>query len=228
MEIKRLTLQTDKLQSMKEFYTNDLGFSLCGESPTSFRIQVGKSVLEFTNSNVVGKPYYHFALNIPSNQFQEAKTWLKRKQPLLLEDGEDEADFPFFPAHSCYFEDPAGNIVELIARYHVNPMSELPFSIDSILNISEIGLIVKDAPVVGEQLKKINLIKSDNAPITNATLSFMQDSKNGVFIILTGTGRRWLFSNKVSKVFPMKINMDNHYCLGIDGNNGFFMKINTD
>ncbi|WP_172954382.1 VOC family protein [Solibacillus sp. R5-41] len=223
MEIKLLTLQTDKLQSMKEFYTKHLGFSLCGDSPKSFRIQVGKSMLEFTNSNGAREPFYHFAMNIPSNQFQEAKAWLKEKKPLLLEDGEDEADFSFWPAHSCYFEDPAGNIVEFIARYNVTPTSELPFSNHSILNIGEIGLISHDAPMIGEQLKTINIVNSDDSPITNSKLSFMQESNNGVFIILAGPGRRWLFSEKKSKVFPMKIILDNQFCLGINEDQEFFM-----
>ena len=223
MEIKLLTLQTNKLETMKEFYTQHLGFSICGESPNGFQIQVGTSILEFTNENVAGEPYYHFAFNIPANQFQEAKEWLKGKTTLLLEDGEDEADFSFWPAHACYFEDPAGNIVELIARYNENPNSESPFSVNSILNISEIGLIVKDAPMVGEQLKEINIFDSDNDPITNSSLSFMQENNNGVFIILTSIGRRWLFSEKKSKIFPMKITLDKQLVIGVDEEHEFFI-----
>ncbi|HEY4544081.1 MAG TPA: VOC family protein, partial [Tissierellaceae bacterium] len=201
MEIRLLKLQTNKLKEMKEFYTENLGFTLCDESPNHFQIKVGTSILEFSNENVMGEPYYHFAFNIPSNQFREAKAWLKGKTTLLLEDGEDEADFSFWPAHACYFEDPAGNIGELIARYNESPVSQSPFSVHSILNISEIGLVVKDAPGVGKQLKDINIHQSDNDPITNSSLSFMQEKKNGIFIILTSKGRRWLFSQKKSKIF---------------------------
>ena len=224
MEIKLLTLQTNKLEVTKEFYTQQLGFSLCGESPNRFQIHVGKSILEFSNDKVAGEPYYHFAFNIPSNQFQEAKEWLKGKTTLLLEDGEDEADFSFWPAHACYFEDPAGNIVELIARYKQNPNSESSFSVKSILNISEIGLIVKDAPMVGEQFKEINIFDSDNDPVTNSSLNFMQDNNNGVFIILTSVDRRWLFSEKKSKIFPLKITFDKQLLIGVDDKHEFFIK----
>ncbi|WP_144460275.1 VOC family protein [Siminovitchia fortis] len=222
MEIKLLTLQTAQLETMKEFYTECLGFSLRGESPNAFQIQVGTSILEFIDENVAGTPYYHFAFNIPSNQFQEAKAWLKGKTTLLLEDGEDEADFSFWPAHACYFEDPSGNIVELIARYRENPMKESPFSVNHILNISEIGLVVKDAPKVGEQLKAINIFESDNEPITHSSLHFMQENKNGVFIILTSVGRRWLFSEKKSEIFPLKITLDKAV-LGVNEQNEFFI-----
>lgn len=173
---------------------------------------------------MVGEPYYHFAFNIPANQFQEAKEWLKGKTTLLLEDGEDEADFSFWPAHACYFEDPAGNIVELIARYNENPNSESQFTVNSILNISEIGLIVKDAPMVGEQFKEIDIFDSDHDPVTNSSLNFMQDHNNGVFIILTSIDRRWLFSEKKSKIFPMKITLDEQLIVGVDKEHEFFMK----
>lgn len=224
MEIKLLTLQTNKLEIMKEFYTQQLGFSLCGESSNQFQIQAGKSILEFTNEKLVGEPYYHFAFNIPSNQFLEAKEWLKGKTTLLLEDGEDEANFSFWPAHACYFEDPAGNIVELIARYKENPKSESSFSVNSILNISEIGLIVKDAPMVGEQFKEINIFDSDNDPVTNSSLNFMQVNNNGVFIILTSVDRRWLFSEKKSKIFPLKIKLGKQLLVGVDDEHEFFIK----
>lgn len=227
MEIKLLKLQTDKLEEMKEFYTKSLGFFLCGKSPNHIQIQVGTSILEFNNENVIGEPpYYHFAFNVPSNQFREAKGWLKEKTTLLLEGGEDEADFSFLPAHACYFEDPSGNIVELIARYNENPVRETPFSVNNILNISEIGLVVKDASSVGEQLKEINIFERDNEPITNTTLSFMREKKNGVFIILTSTGRRWLFSEKKSKIFPMEITLDQQLILGVDAEHQFFIRKN--
>lgn len=103
------------------------------------------------------------------------------EKTLLLEDGEDEAHFSFWPAHACYFEDLAGNIVELIARHNENPTSESPFTISSILNISETSLVVKGAPTVGEQLNKINIFESDNDPITNSSIGFMQKKKWGFY-----------------------------------------------
>lgn len=224
MEIKLLKLQTNELEIMKDFYKRNLGFSILNESPNGFQIQVGTSILEFTNENVVGEPYYHFAFNIPVNQFQEAKEWLKGKTTLLLEDGEDEAYFSFWSAYACYFEDPAGNIVELIARSNVNPTSEAPFSVNNILNISEIGLIVKDAPMVGEQLGKMNIFERDNDPITNTSLNFMQENNNGVFILLTSIGRKWLFSEKDSKIFPMQITLDNQFVIGVDEEHESFIR----
>lgn len=223
MEIKRLTLQTRDVDEMCKFYVKILGFPLLSQDEKHFRIKIGLSELTFTSEKVIGHPFYHFAFNIPSNQFRDAKAWLKDKTALLLEDGEDEADFPHLPAHACYFEDPAGNIVELIARYHVNPNSETSFTTNSIYNISEIGLVVKDAPEVGNKMNEYGLYERDNDPISNSTLSFMHDRSKGVFVLLTGIGRRWLFSEKKSKLFPLEITLDNGLTLGVNKDLQFFI-----
>ena len=52
MEIKLLTLQTKKIKMMKEFYTQQLGFSICEENQNGFQIQVGTSILEFNGALV--------------------------------------------------------------------------------------------------------------------------------------------------------------------------------
>ncbi|MGE7673248.1 VOC family protein [Lysinibacillus sp. NPDC094403] len=208
MKIKSLTLQTDNLQTMKEFYINKLGFLMIVETRDSFQIQTGTSILEFTNRDTVSKPYYHFAFNIPANQFEEAKFWLKNKVQLLTEDGEDEVNFSHLPAHAIYFEDPSGNIVEFIARYGINEESSEPFTIKSILHISEIGLIVDDVFKAGKELSKAHIFERDNKPLSEKFLNFMGVRDKGIFIILAHPGRRWIFSDKYSSIFPLKISVD--------------------
>lgn len=209
MEIKSLTLQTDNLQSMKEFYMNKLGFHLIAENKDSFQIQTGTSILEFANSDTVSKPFYHFAFNIPANHFEEAKFWLKNKVQLLTEDGEDEVYFSNFAAKAMYFEDPSGNIVEFIARYGINEESSEPFTINSILHISEIGLIVDDVLKAGKDLSKAHIFERDYKPLNEKSLNFMGVRDKGIFIILAHPGRRWIFSDKYSNIFPLKILIDN-------------------
>ena len=63
-------------------------------------------------------------------------------------------DYSHWNAHSIFFLDPAGNIVEYIARHDLNDGDASPFSWGDILYASEIGLIVDDvkatAAMVGE------------------------------------------------------------------------------
>lgn len=204
MEINKVTLKTNNLQEMKSFYIDTLGLSLIDEDEESFCVAVGTSQLEFTTKDVKGNPYYHFAFNIESNKFDEAKSWVEAKVSLNLE---DEADFPHLPAHSLYFYDPSGNIVEFISRHSVSKAGEEPFSPKSILNISEISLTVDDAIKAGKQLIELGIYERDNEPLSSTSLNFMGDSTTGVFILLIQPGRRWIFSNKDSVVCPLEITL---------------------
>src|SRR5438874_12694704 len=87
--------------------------------------------------------FYHFAINIPANKIREAKAWLSNKVQLLwMEDYKsDIADFVNWHAKSVYFFDPAGNIVELIARFDLDNTSDEIFSSKQFLSVSEIGLV---------------------------------------------------------------------------------------
>ncbi|SFC94969.1 Glyoxalase/Bleomycin resistance protein/Dioxygenase superfamily protein [Bacillus sp. OV322] len=219
MEIKSIVLQTNSLMEMKNFYINILGFSLIHEDKDSFRFAAGTGEFEFTTREAAENPFYHFAFNIPANKFNEAKLWAKERVSLLVEDGLDEVHFSHFPAHAFYFYDPSGNIVELISRYEIAEISNEPFSAKSVLNISEIGLVVKDAVSVSEKLNEIGLTERDNDAISRTSLNFMGERSSGIFIILAQPGRRWIFSDKVSAIFPLEITFINNIKVMINSQN---------
>ncbi len=205
MEIKSVILQSNHIEAMKQFYVDRFGFSLIAEDKKGFRIAVGTSELEFSSKQVEGEPYYHFAFNIPTNKFKEAKAWLKARVTLNVDFEKDEIYFSNFDAHSLYFYDPAGNIVELIARHSIGEIQEEPFSIASILNISEIGLTVEDAIDTCNKLMEIGIHERENGDLTSTSLNFMGEKSKGIFIIVNQPGRRWIFSDKQSAIFPLEI-----------------------
>lgn len=204
---------------MKKFYIDLFQFPLVNEDKDSFCIKVGTSQLEFTSKNVKGNPYYHFAFNIPTNQFSEAKSWVKERVELSLEDGSDEVYFAKFLAHALYFHDPAGNIVEFIARGSIPVEATVPSSCDAILNISEIGLTVDDAIRVGSELIEKGINVRDNRPLSTTSLNFMGEKVKGIFIILNQPGRRWIFSDKLSAVFPLEIKTDTSITIKVRSDN---------
>lgn len=216
MEIKSLRISSNKLVETRIFYTKTLGFTLVNEDEYSFQIRVGSSKLTFTNQDSNNNPFYHFAFNIPSNKYSEAKQWTKDRVNLLIENGEDEVDFSHLPAHAFYFYDPSGNIVEFIARYGINQESEHPFTPDSILNISEIGLIVVDAVNIGNKMIQNKIYERDKKTISNHYLNFMGIKSKGIFVILAQPGRKWLFSEKYSAIFPLEIELDNNKVLKVN------------
>jgi len=222
MDIIKTKLKTNKIQELKQFYSDTLGFIIQQNTPHSFLIKLGVSEIEFNDDDVVGEPYYHFAFDIPGNLFSEAKNFVKSKTTLLTEDGEDEVDFPFSVAKSFYFEDPSGNIVEFIARLKDNPTrtSDTAFSLNSILKISEMSLVVEDKISVANRLMAANIFERSNS----AGLSFMTDQMTKVFLLLTNPNRRWLFSNRVSKVFPIDITLDSGVALGVNKENEFYIR----
>ncbi|MEJ9228003.1 VOC family protein [Peribacillus butanolivorans] len=206
MLIKKVSLIASDIAEMKKFYVELLNAKLLDESHHGFTIKAGASELAFTETKNGSKPFYHFAFNIPSNQFQEAKQWIKARTSLNTEDGDDEVYFSHLNAHSLYFTDPTGNIVEFIARHSIAPESEVPFSMDSLLNIGEINLTTTKIDAIGQQLIDFGISPRDNGTLNPNGISFM--GSNGVFILLSKPGRRWFFSDRAAEIHPLTIEVD--------------------
>ncbi len=223
MDIAKVALQTNKLDEMKNFYGNILELEVETDSIDSFEIRFGSTTVEFNNRNVKDEPYYHFAFDIPSNQFLEAKEWTQKRVPLSTEEGEDEVYFTSINAKSIYFEDPSGNIVEFISRLQDNPLSNVPFSKSSFIKMSEMSLVVQDKLAVAEELKNVSIFKRDGGEVSQNSLSFMGNRKWPVYLLLVNTKRKWFFSHKESAVFPLEIILASGIKIGIDDNNNFYL-----
>jgi hypothetical protein len=143
MLLKEVLLQTKHLSALYNFYKDVLELDTFYTSKKSIAISAGKSKLIFEETDADANPFYHFAFNIPSNKFEEAFEWMKQKVELLwLDDYKGYiADFVNWHSKSFYFPDPAGNILELIARFDLNDIEETAFSSAHIRNVSEIGLV---------------------------------------------------------------------------------------
>lgn len=203
MNIRQLQLFTSDLEAQKAFYTRNLGFDCLEERADSFAIKSGDSKLLFKYSP--GKPYYHFAFNIPSFQCKAALAWLK-KRVNILKDGSDEIiDFVNWNAEAVYFSDPAGNIVEFIARKNLNIQTGAAFSAQSILNISEIGLPVDDVCIAFHQLcHKTGARKYWG----DYSLFCATGDEHGLFIIVGQNRKMWYPTEKPAKSFPLSLQIE--------------------
>ena len=143
MLLKEIRLQTKQLSALFNFYEDVLELPSIQSGNNSISITAGKSQIIFDETNALESPFYHFAFNIPSNKFEEAFQWIQSKVELLwLNDYKSYiADFTNWHAKSFYFIDPAGNILEFIARFDLNDIADEPFSAAHIRNVSEIGLV---------------------------------------------------------------------------------------
>ena len=125
MLLKEIRLQTKQLSALFNFYKDVLELPAIQPGNNSISVTAGKSQIIFDKTNAIENPFYHFAFNIPSNKFEEAFQWIQSKVELLwLNDYKSYiADFTNWHAKSFYFIDPAGNILEFIARFDLNDVA---------------------------------------------------------------------------------------------------------
>ncbi|HEX2620681.1 MAG TPA: VOC family protein, partial [Phototrophicaceae bacterium] len=153
MQIKHLTLQAPDLIQLEPFYRETLGLSITRQTDDELTIKIGNTDLKFELMPQFDGAY-HIAINVPENQFSQAVEWLTaRVTPITDSTGSSIFSFPEWNAHSIYFYDPAGNVLELIARHDLPTASDKPFTSNSMLSISEVGLGAEDAPTLASHLK---------------------------------------------------------------------------
>lgn len=224
MEIVKARLLTNFFNETLDFYQTKLGFTIKNQTATTFEVEIGNNLIEFTESHLEEAPFYHFAFDIPAGSFEEAKQWLQRKVDLSTEGGNDQITFDILDSSSVYFEDSSGNIVEFIERRKTNPKSDVEFSAKSIQGISEMSFIVDKKLEVANELLNYDIKGMFNSEVKADGLSFMTDQENKVFILLVNPGRKWLFSEKKSKMFEQEIVLDSGLVLKIDRENNVSFK----
>ncbi|PIH59520.1 VOC family protein [Paenibacillus sp. LK1] len=202
MIFEEVKLYTARLEDIKHFYINTLGLNVAEESEHSFTLQIGLTKMIFMRSEADQNPFYHFAWMIPTNRFQEAKAWAAARVHLSRHEGEDETYSTNWNSNSLYFEDPVGNILELIAHHTVHNESERPFSKKDLLQVCEVGLVTEDVLSAVDELEQMGLkrwraISDTFAPIGDV---------NGLFIVVKKE-RTWFFSEQKANIYPLEVSI---------------------
>lgn len=150
------------LDEMARFYGRDLGLPVRSVSSESLVVGAGATEITFVHTAEPDLfPFYHFAFNIPENKILSARSWQLERSPLFLTPDnlrdpqfpEDVRHFRSWNAHSVFFWDPAGNVVEYIARHDLDNPAEGPFTSRDILYASEIAFVVEDVPGAASRLE---------------------------------------------------------------------------
>lgn len=203
MEIRRIELETVDPGALGAFYAETLELPVA-ERSDGIAVTVGSSRVRFRSVVADPAPYYHFAVNIPENLLDAATSWLEGRCEILRHrgDGDRVFDFRAWNAHSIYFEDPAANILELIARHDLANAADEPFSSEHFLCISEIGLPVADvAATVSALESELNVPQYRPAAKHFAPMG----DENGLFIVI-GDDRTWLPSERTpARAFPVHV-----------------------
>ena len=206
MNITRLELLAADLQAQRDFYANMLELP-AKLTPSGLEVKTRKTDLVFTQARADFDGAYHFAFNIPENQFHAAKAWISQRSPLLRdESGKDEFNSESWNSDSVYFKDAAGNVLEFIARHNLKSTADRDFDSKQILNISEIGLPSENVIGFANELctsLSLSVFKQD----PNETFTPVGDD-NGLFI-LPVKDRIWIPNSGVpAKLLAVKVKGD--------------------
>ena len=208
MNITYLELPAKDLVAQRDFYSQvlELPVDLGAEK---LQVQAGETILVFTPAQASFDGVYHFAFNIPENQFRAAKAWVAERLPLIRnESGQDEYDFTNWNAHAFYFKDAAGNILEFIARHDLKNAVDEPFNREQILQVSEIGLPSEDVVAFADDIcTRLGVSVFRGKP--DATFTPVGDDR-GLFI-LPAVGRLWLPTHSPgipARLLPVKVSVD--------------------
>jgi catechol 2,3-dioxygenase-like lactoylglutathione lyase family enzyme len=167
-------------------------------------VELGESALSFHARP--GEPFYHVALLVPGDRFDAALAWAEERVELLpeRESGEVVFDFAFWDALACYFHDPSGTIVELIAhRGRGESRATGAFRAQELLGLSEIG-IVGDPPADAAVLEReLGLEVWDGTVEGQRSLAFVGEQART--LILCRAGRPWLPTGRPAEPWPVEV-----------------------
>jgi catechol-2,3-dioxygenase len=169
--------------------------SALAAEPIDDGVRIGATTLRFEHSPPPAP--YHVAFAIPPGSIRSAFDWA---QPRLAMLSDEIFDFPFWNAEALYFEDPDGNVLELIARRG----GERSFATRDIAGICELGLPVADPP---------NAIGSLEAELGLGVFSGDRDAftavgdAEGLFIVVR-PGRNWLPTQLAATEAPALVTVE--------------------
>ncbi|MED1796426.1 VOC family protein [Brevibacillus nitrificans] len=196
MKFRRVILQTSMLEELKRFYTTVLQFPLCEDDADAFTVEVGATQLTFHKQKESDSaPFYHFAFGISEKGFEPCFQRLKAQGCTLRnKDGEEVDTSYMWKGKQVYFEDPEGNIGEVLA-----------FAADADalwLSVQEIGLPVEN---VNEAAKQLAAIPTEYAQ-ESESFSFYGD-QHGVFVLVRKS-RPWYPTNRPATIHPIEIEVE--------------------
>ncbi|MGT2462305.1 VOC family protein [Sinomonas atrocyanea] len=187
MRIASVAFETEDLLRAEEFYGGVLGLPTNRVDGT-LAVRAGSSLLLLRRGSA-GAGGQHLAFTIPRLMFDTAKRWIAERVELLRDaDGKDDFETaPHWNAHSLYFPDADGNILEFIIRRDIPDDRTGPFSPGHIQCISEVGIAADDVPALAGRLEAAFGIR----PYGDGVSAFQPVGDVEGLLILVNPGRPW-------------------------------------
>jgi catechol-2,3-dioxygenase len=163
--------------------------------PADDGVRIGWTTLRFDEA--VPPAPYHLAFGIPAGGIRSALAWAAPRLPML---SGEIFDFSFWSADAIYFDDPDGNVLELIARRS----AARPFAVTDVTGVCELGLPTSDPPsAVGalESQLGLDVFSGDRDAFTAV------GDAEGLLIVVR-SGRNWLPTELASVECPAEATVE--------------------
>jgi hypothetical protein len=186
------------MAAVADFYGERLGLERDGSS-----FAIGETELDFAAGP--GEPFYHFALLVPGDRFDIALEWARERTELLpyRETGEVVFDFDNWDALACYFHDPAGSIVELIAHRGIDETgADGAFRASELVGLSELGLVGEPQALARPLIERLGLELWDGTLDEPGRLAFVGEKART--LILAPPGRGWLPTGRPAELHAVE------------------------
>jgi len=200
----RLHAPARSLPALADFYGARLGIEPVEVADGAMAVGLGETRLEFLASEA--RPFYHLALLAPGNRFGKLLDWARGRTELLPDrtSGDVVFDFTSWGAQACYFHDPAGNIVELIAHRGIGETTRRgPFGGEELLGLSELGLVGPTVEAASRLRREVGLEVWDGTVAAESGLAFVGEPART--LILTAAGRPWLPTGRPAEAHPAEV-----------------------
>jgi len=209
MRFDRITLHTPQTESVKQFYAEVLRLPVVADDNGRITFAAGATALQFVRDDAIESTLYHVAFNIPENQIESCMEWAQKRFELAVNPGTGRTlvHFPNWNAHSIYFRDPAGNLLEFIARHTLPSASDRRFEMPrDLLCISELGVATADVARIDAELTQRLGLARYNPPADGKLPNDFRamGDENGLFIVVR-RNRRWFMTDQGASAFPAEV-----------------------
>jgi catechol-2,3-dioxygenase len=203
------------LKEMEDYYGKTLGLKVIN-AKNQLTVFAGKTTIIFEETKEENaEPWYHIAFNIPENKLWKARAWQLKKGPLKIREPGPNVDakypdvifYPKWDAHSVFFWDPAGNLLEYIARHTLSNAAEGEFTSEDILYVSEVCFMSDDLKATAAEMKS----KLDLKDYLHSNDHFHPIGDEYGLLINFPIGRSWRSNNnggrKKTNVYPTHVRL---------------------
>lgn len=146
MRITSLSIAAADLGAQRRFYAEVLGLPVQAAGD-GLIVQAGRSRLAMRPAPAGERPCYHIAFAVPFARLLAAHDYLAAHTPLVADSaGATMIEHAGWGARACYFFDPAGNILECIARVDEPADDPAAPPAPAIQSIAEAGIVTGNVP----------------------------------------------------------------------------------